>query len=648
MRHAAGQLADRFHFLRLPQRTLGRPFTGNVTRHRMDHSAIGHRGPAEQPVSPVAGHVAVLERQRGHPAAQLFHFGRGRRHVVGMQEVAQHLAHHFMRGPAQVPGGCRVDRGNAPREIANQHQLLRQAPDAVQVARVLRLQQLALMDVGRGAYPLAGKTDRRAQWQGPHEMPEVCAVGTSQAHFRAVRRAGRHACLPGGQRLRCIVGMDETGPFMAIDARGRRAVVFVELIVGPVDAAVRRSRPYLVGQGLRKGAELGGAFPHGLLGGLAFGAVAQHLHESDRQPRFVAQRGHLTGRPERLAGLAHIPAFLGASALDERRPHLVLWQAGGKVFGREQRRAGLPQHLVGGPPENAPCAFVPLRDLAVEVECNDRVIHRAVEDLAVPRVRLALGRSDHFPLRDIDAFDEDADDQAIRVPDRLVDEVDETVDGRAARDGLDRVERAGRGNRLAGPENLVEHCHVTLVQRFRQRLRHGFTDHIAMADQFRVARIDALDPVFRSVQHGHESRRLLEQRDELLPLELELPGDHFQAGLLVHLCEHADDMVAVEHRGIVEIEPGALRMAVALQYEELLPVAYRFPRQHPAHDFCVEVGRFGPHVAHGAAERHRVLVAQHRCIAVVVEQYAVLAPQQRHGRWTANHQRDGSLEARRP
>ena len=197
-----------------------------------------------------------------------------------MNEVDETAADELAFRPSQERGSGRVDRGDPPFEIRDQHDVGGQAPHPVAVGRALgdlllqrevqvreRLRGcLLLLDVGVGADPPGHLCLLVADRQRPRQVPAVLAIGTAQAKFGFIGVAVAQCASPARRRGGHVVRMDHGGPALAVELARARTAVVVNLLVEPVQHAIRRRCPDVIGHGLRKGAELRLAGSHGLLG----------------------------------------------------------------------------------------------------------------------------------------------------------------------------------------------------------------------------------------------------------------------------------------------------------------------------------------------------------------------------------------------
>src|ERR1043165_4832371 len=96
-------------------------------------------------------------------------------------------------------------------------------------------------------------------------------------------------------------------------------------------------------------------------------------------------------------------------------------------------------------------------------------------------------------LGDIRTFNEDAGALAFVVLDGLVDEGNEALINRTARERLSRKSCPGRAERSSGPENSVEQIQVTLLNCVRQDFGDGLAHDIPLSDQLEIGGVCKLD-----------------------------------------------------------------------------------------------------------------------------------------------------------
>ena len=109
-------------------------------------------------------------------------------------------------------------------------------------------------------------------------------------------------------------------------------------------------------------------------------------------------------------------------------------------------------------------------------------------------------------------------------------------------------------------------------------------------------------------------------------------GDHALRGFN-HDGDHACRLAClVQDRGIVQIHPDLLRAVMPEQREFLIPVGENASAEADLHDMVVEIGDFGPSLAHFRPEKLRMPAAGKNRISVIVDHDAVFAPQQ-HDRY---------------
>ncbi len=139
----------------------------------------------------------------------------------------------------------------------------------------------------------------------------------------------------------------------------------------------------VAGGGQDAAQELGiGPVPFGGL--VLLRTVAQDLDEAlDRAGR-IPKRHHLAVGPEAGAVLALVPTLIDPVPLVQGSNHLGLGHPGDTVLLGEEQAGRAATDLRLGPAEDAAGTLVPFQHEAVEVERDDSVFHRAVQDHAVP------------------------------------------------------------------------------------------------------------------------------------------------------------------------------------------------------------------------------------------------------------------------
>ena len=177
-------------------------------------------------------------------------------------------------------------------------------------------------------------------------------------------------------------------------------------------------------------------------------------------------------------------------------------------------------------------------EAGVEREHLD-AIREALQHAPGERLALAQGLLGVHALRHVGALGEDARHPAVRVLDRLVDEIDEALlDGRAGR-ALQADLQGAALESLALRVDPVEQLEEALALDLGQRLPDRLPDHVAVTDELHVGRVDELEDVLRPAQHRHEAGRLLEEFLEALALgDGAALGQHLPRGLLAR-AEHA-------------------------------------------------------------------------------------------------------------
>ncbi len=252
-------------------------------------------------------------------------------------------------------------------------------------------------------------------------------------------------------------------------------------------------------------------------------------------------------------------------------------------------------------------------------------------------------------LGDVIAFDENAADIAIRVGHRLEDEIQQALFLCFALGTLQADADTGADEGGAAAIDPVENVDEALALDLRQRLAHRLADDVAFAHHPQIGRVGHLEDVLGAAQHRHQPRCLFEHLLQACLLALQLSFGQYPFG---GFHDQRDDTgrlrLIVEHRRVVQIHPGTLRTAVAVQHQLLILVRKRAACQADLHDVVVEIGDFRPAFAHLRAQQLRVPAAGEHGIGVVVDHDAALAPEQHNGRRRKQQHGGDGLQARRP
>jgi hypothetical protein len=126
-------------------------------------------------------------------------------------------------------------------------------------------------------------------------------------------------------------------------------------------------------------------------------------------------------------------------------------------------------------------------------------------------------------LADVCALNENRCDPAILGPDRLIDEIQDTlfrkVGFRISEDDLHVAADIG----LSGVADAIEQFEQSLALEFGQGLANRPADNLALTDQALVSGVGQLKNVTGFAEQGHETRSLLEhQRKKLMPRQVVL------------------------------------------------------------------------------------------------------------------------------
>ena len=155
---AAGELADRFHLLRLLQALIECLRVGDVTPDSGDDAFARHCRPHDPAMGAVAMAHAVLEADGIRCQAQRCHDRFGGGPIVGMDQLKQVAVEEFALLPTEHggPGGVEGEAGRI--QPHHHHQVARQSPDAVPLAGALghpRLQRQ--VDLAQGLHRFAAQ-----------------------------------------------------------------------------------------------------------------------------------------------------------------------------------------------------------------------------------------------------------------------------------------------------------------------------------------------------------------------------------------------------------------------------------------------------------------------------------------------------------
>ena len=301
VRHAAGELADGVHLLRLAQLLLGsaqdlctRPLRRQVAADGADEPVARHHRPADPAHAAVLVPAAVLQADRRVALGQAGQRGRTRREVVGVHEIEPAAPDQLLFRPAEDRARRRIDGRDEAVDARHQHDVGREPPEPVAVAGALgdlalevlvevrqrRGGGLLVFDVGVGADPARQRAIGAANRHGAGNVPAVRRVGPAQAELGLVELARGDRRGPARRGDRQVFGVDEAGPALAVERPALGAAVFVDAVVEPVEQAVGRCRPDVVRHRLGEGAEQGFAGAQGLFGLLALGDVAAHRDQT--------------------------------------------------------------------------------------------------------------------------------------------------------------------------------------------------------------------------------------------------------------------------------------------------------------------------------------------------------------------------------
>lgn len=376
-------------------------------------------------------------------------------------------------------------------------------------------------DVGIGANPAHHRPALVVHRQRAYQVPAVGAVGAADAKFNLVSLPRSDRCAPRCDCRVQVVRVHGAGPAAAVKLAWRRADVVIHALVEPVEHAVTRRGPHLVGHRLGQGAE-----------------------------------GHFAGRH--------------------------------RLFGQQ-----------------------------------------------------AVG--------DVGALHENAEHLAALVAHRLVDEVEEAFSRRRGGRGGGGKRHRGTGERLAAGVQAIEQRDEALLLGFRQCGGHRLADHLTLADQLGVSLVDQREDMIRAAEHGHETGGLVEHRAQAFAFAIGVPfGAHLVGGVDDDRQHPGRLAIGARQRRIIKVQPHRCVAAVAKQRQLDIGKGQGLPRQAGLHHMVVEVGRFGPPLAHICAQQLRMAVAGERRISVVIDHHTALAPQRDHWQRRAQHHAHHRLHAVRP
>ncbi|RMN12910.1 hypothetical protein ALQ67_03476 [Pseudomonas savastanoi pv. glycinea] len=143
MCQTAGQLPDRFHFLRLNQCFFGNTqcfdaifLMGQVLAQRKNDSIAWRSGPAEPLIGPVHMPVAILE-QRQNMIDGVFQGILGITHIIGMQQAHDRAAQQLLFSVAQQHCPGRVHPQENAVEIEYRQRIRGNLPECIQLQSTL-------------------------------------------------------------------------------------------------------------------------------------------------------------------------------------------------------------------------------------------------------------------------------------------------------------------------------------------------------------------------------------------------------------------------------------------------------------------------------------------------------------------------------
>ncbi|KKN82588.1 hypothetical protein LCGC14_0307750 [marine sediment metagenome] len=257
---------------------------------------------------------------------------------------------------------------------------------------------------------------------------------------------------------------------------------------------------------------------------------------------------------------------------------------------------------------------------------GDAFLERPVQ-LAQARLALLQSALREDTLGDVVAADEDTRHVASLVSDGLEEEVDEAV-GVVTAD-LDR-QRASR-ERFSRRVDAVEKVYKALPFQLWKHLPNGVSDELAGTGKRHISIVDVLVAVLRARQHRHETRHLLE-KEPLPPVGVGLPPlRHNFAGCLDAGAEQAGHRaVVVGDRSVGEREVRFFWITVPVERQLKVVHVNGIIREDTVHQRADLVAHLWPDVEEGTAKRIALPRAEHRRIALVVDEGAVRPPGHKH------------------
>ena len=189
---------------------------------------------------------------------------------------------------------------------------------------------------------------------------------------------------------------------------------------------------------------------------------------------------------------------------------------------------------------------------------------------------------------------------------RLVEQVHEHLSRRCIRIALDECLAVVEDHRLAFLKDRVEHLFKTLTADVRERLEHRLADELAASYQLVVRLVRHLDHVVFAHEHRNEARGLVEQRLQLVALDVQDPRHglvHLRPVELGHV-RHRVCAVLEEvelGRGIEPIEIGHVDRVLQDKRHVAARIGHR--RMHHAPIALVEHGALRCFTRHGIAEQ---------------------------------------------
>ena len=129
-------------------------------------------------------------------------------------------------------------------------------------------------------------------------------------------------------------------------------------------------------------------------------------------------------------------------------------------------------------------------------------------------------------------MDEDAGNGAAALAHGLVDEVHEAAIERFVAGPAQQRRHFATVERLAGAVDVVEDFEKALAFDLGDRLAHGFSDDVALADDLVIQLVGQLEDMIRAAQRTDERGRLFDDGRQLQAFRLDGAGERFAFGFV--------------------------------------------------------------------------------------------------------------------